>query len=72
VEAGEVQGEKFVQIGHRQAYHELKDPRGGFRTGTQLLFLDGAAQWRDDRLKLEHLDVLTVTLITPSPRLKCQ
>ncbi|ENV15085.1 Lnb N-terminal periplasmic domain-containing protein [Acinetobacter guillouiae] len=65
VEAGEVQGEKFVQIGHRQAYHELKDPQGGFRTGTQLLFLDGAAQWRDDRLKLEHLDVLTVNSYNP-------
>ncbi|MBK5646430.1 MAG: hypothetical protein I4N51_04495, partial [Acinetobacter sp.] len=65
VEAGEVQNEKFVQIGHRQAYHELKDPQGGFRTGTQLLFLDGAAQWRDDRLKLEHLDLLTVNSYNP-------
>ena len=65
VDVGEVQGEKFVQIGHRQAYHELKDPQGGFRTGTQLLFLDGAAQWRNDQLKLEHLDLLTVNSYNP-------
>ncbi|MEG0483551.1 MAG: DUF4105 domain-containing protein [Acinetobacter sp.] len=65
IDIGEVQGEKFVQLGHRQAYHELKDPQGGFRTGTQLLFLDGAAQWRDDQLKLEHLDLLTVNSYNP-------
>lgn len=65
VDVGEVQGEKFVQIGHRQAYHELKDPQGGFRTGTQLLFLDGAVQWRDDQLNLEHLDLLTVNSYNP-------
>ena len=65
VEFGEVQGEKFAQIEHRQAYHELRDPQGGFRTGTQLLFFDGAAQWRDDGLKFEHLDVLTVNSYNP-------
>ncbi len=65
VNVGEVQGEKFVEIGHRQAYHDLKDPQGGFRTGTQLLFLDGTAQWRDDELKLEHLDLLAVNSYNP-------
>ncbi len=65
VNAGDVQGDGFVQIGHRQAYHDLRDPQGGFRTGTQLLFLDGAVQWRDDELKLEHLDLLTVNSYNP-------
>ena len=65
VEAGEVQGDKYLEIGHRQAYHELKDPQGGFRTGTQLLFLDGTAQWRDDHLKLEELNLLTVNSYNP-------
>ena len=65
VDMGEVQGDQFVQIGHRQAYHELKDPQGGFRTGTQLLFLDGAAQWRNDTLKIEHIDLLTVNSYNP-------
>ncbi len=65
VEVGEVQGEKYIEIGHRQAYHELKDPQGGLRTGTQLLFLDGTAQWRDDQLKLEELNLLTVNSYNP-------
>lgn len=63
--AGEVQGQTFVEIGHRQAYHDLIDPQGGLRTGTQLLFLDGALQYRQDRLKLKHLDLLTVNSYNP-------
>ena len=65
IQAGQVQGESFVQLGHRQAYHDLVDPQGGFRTGTQLLFLDGALQYRDSELKLEHLDLLTVNSYNP-------
>ncbi|OTG83703.1 DUF4105 domain-containing protein [Acinetobacter sp. ANC 4648] len=65
IDVGEVQGDRFVQIGHRQAYHDLKDPQGGFRTGTQLLFLDAAVQWRNHALKFEHLDLLTVNSYNP-------
>ncbi|MDM1019652.1 DUF4105 domain-containing protein [Acinetobacter sp. VNK23] len=65
VNAGEVQGKSFVEIGHRQAYHDLIDPQGGYRLGTQLLFLDGGLQYRDDQLKLEHLDLLSVNSYNP-------
>src|SRR5690606_21461916 len=65
IQAGQVQGESCIQLGHRQAYHDLVDPQGGFRTGTQLLFLDGALQYRDSELKLEHLDLLTVNSYNP-------
>ena len=65
VQAGRVQGDDFVEIGHRQAYHDLLDPQGGLRTGTQLLFLDGAVQYRDDELKLSHFDLLTVNSYNP-------
>ena len=65
VNMGEVQGEKFVELGHRQAYHDLIDPQGGFRTGTQLLFGDGSILYRDDELKLEHFDVLSVNSYNP-------
>jgi hypothetical protein len=65
VNMGELQGEKFVELGHRQAYHDLIDPQGGFRTGTQLLFWDGSIQYRDDELKLEHFDVLSVNSYNP-------
>ena len=62
---GEIQGQKFVELGHRQAYHDLIDPQAGYRTGTQLLFLDGSLQYRDDKLTLEHLDLLSVNSYNP-------
>ncbi|MGE4314648.1 DUF4105 domain-containing protein [Acinetobacter sp.] len=65
VNLGEVQGKKFVELGHRQAYHDLMDPQGGFRTGTQLLFWQGSIQYRDDKLKLEHFDFLNVNSYNP-------
>ncbi|WP_032866308.1 DUF4105 domain-containing protein [Acinetobacter sp. 1000160] len=65
VNVGEIQGQSFVELGHRQAYHDLIDPQAGYRTGTQLLFLDGSVQYRDDKLKLEHLDFLSVNSYNP-------
>ncbi|MGB5887774.1 MAG: DUF4105 domain-containing protein [Acinetobacter venetianus] len=65
VNTGELQGKAFVELGHRQAYHDLIDPQGGYRLGTQLLFLDGSVQYRDDQLKLEHLDLLSVNSYNP-------
>lgn len=65
LKAGEVQGGKFIELGNRQAYHDLIDPQGGYRAGTQLLFLNGNAQWRDDHLKLERLDLLEVNSYNP-------
>ncbi|MDF2418553.1 DUF4105 domain-containing protein [Acinetobacter beijerinckii] len=65
VNIGEVQGQKFIELGHRQAYHDLIDPQSGYRLGTQLLFLNGNIQYRGDQLKLEHLDLLTVNSYNP-------
>lgn len=65
VQMGEVQGDAFVEIGHRQAYHDLIDPQGGFRVGTQLKFWDGSIQYRDGDLKLEHFDFLSVNAYNP-------
>lgn len=65
IQAGEVQGQGFVELGHRQAYHDLIDPQGGFRIGTQLMFWDGAIQYRDDQLKFEHFDFLSVNSYNP-------
>ncbi len=62
---GEVQGEKFIELGHRQAYHDLIDLQGGFRTGTQLLFWEGSMQYREDELKLNHFDFLSVNSYNP-------
>ncbi|MHA3891358.1 Lnb N-terminal periplasmic domain-containing protein [Acinetobacter sp. GXMZU3951] len=65
LKAGQVQGDNFIELSHRQAYHDLIDPQGGYRVGTQLLFWDGAVQVRDDELKLEHFDFLTVNSYNP-------
>ena len=65
LKAGQVQGDNFIELSHRQAYHDLIDPQGGYRVGTQLLFWDGAIQVRDDELKLEHFDFLTVNSYNP-------
>ena len=65
IKAGEVQGQPFVELSHRQAYHDLIDPQGGFRIGTQLMFWDGAIQYRDDHLKVEHFDFLSVNSYNP-------
>ncbi|MDO5542257.1 MAG: DUF4105 domain-containing protein [Acinetobacter sp.] len=65
VRTGEVQGEHFVELSHRQAYHDLLDPQGGFRTGTQLNFLEASVQYREDRLKLNQLDLLSVNSYNP-------
>ena len=63
--AGEVQGDPFIELGHRQAYHDLMDPQGGFRTGTQLMFLDGLIQYRNEQFKLNHFDFLSVNSYNP-------
>lgn len=65
IHVGEVQGQQFVELGLRQVYHDLLDPQGGYRTGTQLNFWDGAIQYRDDKLKLEHFDFLSVNSYNP-------
>lgn len=65
LEAGEVQGDTYFRLSHRQAYHDLIDPQGGFRLGTQLKFLDGSLEYRDDRLKLQELNVLEVNAYSP-------
>ncbi|MGE8649190.1 MAG: hypothetical protein ACN6NL_04600, partial [Acinetobacter sp.] len=65
LKTGEVQGKKIIEIGHRQAYHDLMDPLGGYRIGTQLVLFDGSLQYREDQLKLKHLDVLTVNAYSP-------
>src|SRR5690606_21924240 len=41
LQAGQVQGESFVQLGHRQAYHDLIDPQGGFEPAHNCCFWMG-------------------------------
>ncbi|OTG61314.1 hypothetical protein B9T36_02655 [Acinetobacter sp. ANC 4204] len=65
LEGGKLQGDSYFQLSHRQAYHDLIDPQGGFRLGTQLKFLAGSLEYRDDRLKLQELNLLEVNAYSP-------
>ena len=65
IEFGQVQDDTFVQINHRQAYHDLSDPQGGYRLGTQLKFLEGSLELRNDQFKLADLDLLEVNSYNP-------
>ena len=63
--AGKVQGDDFVELSHRQAYHDLIDPQAGFRLGTQLQVLEGTLQYRHHDLKLSDFNVLSVNAYSP-------
>lgn len=65
VALGEVQGEQFLELSHREAYHDLIDPQGGFRIGTQLMFWNGSIEYREDMLKLSRFDFLSVNSYNP-------
>ncbi len=55
----------FFEISSRAAYHDLIDPQGGYRIGTQLNFLDASLQYRDHELKLDHFELLAVNAYNP-------
>lgn len=65
VALGEVQGEQSVELSHREAYHDLIDPQGGFRIGTQLMFWNGSIEYREDMLKISRFDFLSVNSYNP-------
>ena len=65
ISAGQIQKDSFIALSHRQAYHDLIDAQGGYRIGTQLKFLEGTVQYRNDVLKLEHLELLAVNAYNP-------
>ncbi len=62
---GQLQHDSFFEISSRAAYHDLIDPQGGYRIGTQLNFLDASLQYRDHELKLDHFELLAVNAYNP-------
>lgn len=65
VGVGQIQQQDVLDIEYRQAYHDLADPQTGYRFGTQLVFLQGKAQLRQDHLKLEQLTLMSVNSFNP-------
>lgn len=67
---GQVQNDRVLELSHRSAYHDLIDPQGGFRTGTQLKALDVQLQYRQDQLKLKTLNLMSVNAYNPVTEFK--
>lgn len=66
---GEVQGEHFVELSHRQAYLTyLIRKVVSYRDAAQLL--EASVQYREDRLKLNQLDLLSVNSYNPMTAFK--
>ena len=63
--AGKQQQQDFASLEWRLAYHDLLDPIGGYRAGTQMDFLRLNLAYQQDRLKLKELNLLTIDSFTP-------
>lgn len=61
---GQMQGQTVSSVGYRVAYHGFFDPHAGYTAG-QLLFLNGALLVREDKVKLDYLDILSVHAVNP-------
>jgi Domain of unknown function (DUF4105) len=59
----------FSLIGFRGAYHGFFDPIAGFEKGAQLECLNLEARvYGDDRLRIEKLDLINISCLTPVSR----
>ncbi len=59
---GQDEGEPFIGLGFRPAYHDLMDPPAGYRRGAHIDFLQGEVRWEPeaDRLKLQDFTLLAI------------
>lgn len=56
----------YGEFSFRSAYHDLTDPSAGYQQGAAIRFLDGSLRYYEDAsLKLERLDVLGITSLSP-------
>jgi hypothetical protein len=63
-------GEGYLELRLRPAFHDLLDPEGGYTRGAEIRFLDGALRWfpADERVRLQELIVLDVVSLAPRDR----
>lgn len=62
---GQSQQQDFGSMEWRIAYHDLLDPIGGYRAGSQMDFLRAKINYQHDRLKLDTLDIIHIDALTP-------
>lgn len=60
-------GELYLRLGGRVAYHELLDNDAGYTPGAQILFLNSEVRWDPDQddVELEFADIVHVESISP-------
>lgn len=64
--AGEQDKVEYIDFSIRPAYHDLLDPQDGYRTGSELTFLDSQLRYypQSDQLKLNALTVIAITSLS--------
>jgi hypothetical protein len=65
--AGSRDGEPFLEIAYRPAYHSLDDPAEGFGEGAQIVFSEAAVRWypQDGDIRLQEWDLIDIVSISP-------
>jgi hypothetical protein len=60
-------GQSFLEIAYRPAYHSLEDPVKGFNDGSQIVFSEAAVRWypRDDKVRLQWWDLIDIVSLAP-------
>jgi Domain of unknown function (DUF4105) len=60
-------GQSFLEIAYRPAYHSLEDPAEGFNDGSQIVFGEVAVRWYpgDEKVRLQRLDLIDIVSLAP-------
>lgn len=68
---GRENGQAFQELHVRPAYHDLLDPEAGYNRGAAIEFLGVTVRHRerDDRARVERLDLINITSISPRDEL---
>lgn len=71
VRIGRENGRAFQELELRPAYHDLLDPEAGYNQGAAIAFLKVTARHRerDDRTRLERVDLISITSLAPRDEL---
>ncbi|MGJ8687461.1 MAG: Lnb N-terminal periplasmic domain-containing protein [Spongiibacteraceae bacterium] len=69
LESGQLDGQNYLGLSWRPAYHELDDPGQGYPLGSELRFLDLSLRYyRDDGVSFEDLTLVGIKSLKPRNR----
>jgi len=60
-------GDSFLEIAYRPAYHSLEDPAEGFNDGSQIVFSEAAVRWYpgDEKVRVQRWDLIDIVSLSP-------